>query len=508
MTPPRRQFEDDPALQEISQALQAFTASVASEHLPEQAKARQRADLLALASSMPNASFSAPTPVTPEPKPVSRSRRVLWLAAAFAVTVLVLNVVLSALPGRRDEGPVTLASRVLVPAAQSAQAFALEPAQSTSAGMDPSRGWVLRSAVPVSREAIQQAVRIDPPVDVRVERVDDGSWSLTPAKPLEGNAVYRISLAAALQADEQETPYEYTWVTETVGAFALEALTPGPGASGVPADTALEWTFSRSGFGSASSSVQIVPAVPGHFETRDRTLVFLPDRPLVRGQVYRVTLKSGFGIPDVPSMRLTEDLSYSFQVVSDDQVEPEYNLRVALPTQVQVATGKPIRFAVNPEVAKGERNGQRGFTVEGYALTVEEAERYLAARSQGLGWFEWTRPERQSVGQLIAGKPSAFRQTNVVARPAEGEWQSILEVPSVAAGAYLVRVSASGIEEDYTLVQVSDLAVHVWPIRTRRFSGSCRRIRANRLPAPKFFWAARTPRPMPTVLRPSPFLGA
>ncbi len=356
---------------------------------------------------------------------------------------------------------MTLASRVLVPAAQSAQAFALEPAQSTSAGMDPSRGWVLRSAVPVSREAIQQAVRIDPPVDVRVERVDDGSWSLTPAKPLEGNAVYRISLAAALQADEQETPYEYTWVTETVGAFALEALTPGPGASGVPADTALEWTFSRSGFGSASSSVQIVPAVPGHFETRDRTLVFLPDRPLVRGQVYRVTLKSGFGIPDVPSMRLTEDLSYSFQVVSDDQVEPEYNLRLALPTQVQVATGKPIRFVVNPEVAKGERNGQRGFTVEGYALTVEEAERYLAARSQGLGWFEWTRPERQSVGQLIAGKSSAFRQTNVVARPAEGEWQSILEVPSVAPGAYLVRVSASGIEEDYTLVQVSDLAVHV-----------------------------------------------
>ncbi len=411
---------------------------------------------------MPNASSPAPVPVVSEPRSAPRSRRVLWLAAAFAVTVLLLNVVLSALPGRRDGGPVTLASRVLVPAAQSAQAFALEPAQSTSAGMDPARGWVLRSAVPVSQEAIQRAIRIDPPVDVRVNRVDDDSWSLTPAQPLKGNAVYRVSLAAALQTDEQESPYEYTWVTQTVGAFALEALTPGPGASAVPADTALEWTFSRAGFDSASSSVQILPVVPGHFETRDRTLVFLPDRPLVRGQVYRVTLKRGFGVTDVPSMRLTEDLSYAFQVASDEQVEPEYNLRLALPTQTQVATGKPIRFAVNPEVAKPRQDGRAtAFTVEGYALSVEEAERYLAARSQGFGWFEWTRPERQSIGQMVAGKPVAFRQANVVASTAEGEWQSILEAPAAAAGAYLVRVSASGIEEDYTLVQVSDLAVHV-----------------------------------------------
>ncbi len=443
--------------------MQAFVGSAAPEHLSETAKAHQRADLLALASSMSNASSpQAPNASTPNPKPASRSRRILWLASALAVAVLALNLVLSVLPGRRDQDPQALATRLLVPAAQSAQAFALEPAQSTSAGMDRARGWVLRTAVPVSQQAIERAVRIDPPVDVRVERVDDASWSLTPTQPLTGNAVYRVSLAAALQADNQETPYEYTWVTQTVGAFALEAVTPGPGTAAVPADTAFEWTFSRSGFMSASSSVQILPAVAGHFETRDRTLIFLPDRPLTRGQVYRVTLKRGFGIADVPSMQLTEDISYAFQVASDDQVEPEYSLRLALPTQVQVASTKPIRFAVNAEAVKNGEGGQmRPLTVEGYALTPDEAERYLATRSQRFGWFEWTRPERQSIGQIVTGKQSAFRHTNVVAVSDEGGWQSIAEIPSAPAGAYLVRVSASGLEEDYTLVQVSDLAVHV-----------------------------------------------
>lgn len=460
MIPPRRQFEDDPALQEASHALQAFVGSAAPEHLSETAKAHQRADLLALASSMSTESSpQAATPATPAPKAPSRSRRVLWLASAFAVTVLLLNVVLSVIPGRRDPGPTTLATRLLVPAAQSAQAFALEPAESTSAGMGLSQGWVLRTAVPASQEAIQGALRIDPPVDVRVERADNQSWRLTPQQPLKQNAVYRVSLAAALQTDDQETPYEYTWVNQTVGDFSLEALTPGPGASFVPPETALEWTFSRAGFSQATSSIQIMPAVPGHFETRDRTLIFLPDRPLSRGQVYRVTVKRGFGVADVPAMQLKEDLTYAFQVLSDDQAEPAYDARLALPTQIQVANGKPLRLPLNPTAVKGVR-----VLVEGYALNVEETERYLSARSAGFGWFEWTKSEKQAIGQIVQGKATAFRRVDAVAvdmTDSEGITQSVVELTAPAAGAYLVRVSGPGVVEDYSLVQVSDLAVHL-----------------------------------------------
>ena len=187
---PRRQFEDDPALQQVARAMDELAHSSHDEHLSETVKAHQRADLLALASSM-SSSEPVSSATSASPKIPQRSRRILWLAGAFAVTVLALNLVLSALPGQNTDKQL---SRILVPAAQSAQAFSLQPTKITPAGMDLTQGWVLQSSVhvpSVTKELLEKSVRIDPPVAIRVEPATDvqavsdtQAWRIIPTSPL------------------------------------------------------------------------------------------------------------------------------------------------------------------------------------------------------------------------------------------------------------------------------------------------------------------------------------
>lgn len=435
------------------------------EHLSETVKAHQRADLLALASSM-SSSEPVSSATSASPKIPQRSRRILWLAGAFAVTVLALNLVLSALPGQNTDKQL---SRILVPAAQSAQAFSLQPTKITPAGMDLTQGWVLQSSVhvpSVTKELLEKSVRIDPPVAIRVEPATDvqavsdtQAWRIIPTSPLAQDTVYRVTLATTLQSDAKESSYEYSWVSQTIGSFSIESLTPGPGTMYVPTDTAFEWVFSRAGFANPTSSIEFVPPISGHFETRDRSLVFLPDRPLVVGKAYRVTLKAGFGVPGAEGMQLSKDFTYGFQIESDYRDPSTSYHDLLLPVQTQVATGKPLKIVMSADAANESK-----MTVDGYALTTDEVEKYLDIRSSRYGVFEWSGAQRGDVAPLTQGKTPVFHLVNQSAvmerTDAYGSLQGAISVPAKPAGAYLVHVTSSR-TDDYTLVQVSDLAVNL-----------------------------------------------
>lgn len=457
MPPLRRQPEDDPALQHMERAMKDLAHPTFEDHLSESTKARQRAELLSLAASMPNpVSETSPVSTPPSPARVGR-KRIFFYAAGFAVAVLVLNLALSALPGRRDGGGNGTIARLLVPAAQSAQAFSLTPIKSTAGGIDPEQGWTLRTSVPASAEAIQRAIVIEPKATVRVEKIDDQSWRITPAQRLDQNTLYRVTLATALQNGSVETPYQYSWVSQTAGAFQMESMTPGPGAVAVPADTSIEWTFSHAGFADAKSFVKITPAVDGRFEVRDRTLVFLPQKPLTLGQVYRVTFKAGFGITDTPDMQLKQSMDYAFQVAASETITGIGEFY--LPIEQEVASGNAI------EIPYGENNGAVPTVhVDAYALSADEVETYLRARSWQYGSFIWNESSRVSLEDLYQGKQTVFKldQLKTQTRPVNqyGQSERYINIPSQKAGFYLLRVSAANYTTDLTLVQVSDLAVN------------------------------------------------
>ena len=308
MSLPRRHPSEDPALEGMVRSMDEFARQNDAEHLSETSKAKHRADLLALASSMSSSSITPPSS-SPAPSKAFWSKRAFVFASAVAVVVLVVNLTLSALPGRRTQ----TVAQLLVPSAQSAEAFTLEPVQALPGGIDARAGWTLTTTVPASREAIEKAIRLEPPVPVRVEKAEKDSWRVIPEEGLAPNTVYKITLATALVESDQEIPYEYSWVNQTVGTFRAEAFTPGPGVSGVPVSSGIEITFSHDGFVEPTGFFSISPQVDGRFETRGRALVFLPNKPLAPGKVFTVTLKKGFGIANNPEMQLKEDLVYGFQ---------------------------------------------------------------------------------------------------------------------------------------------------------------------------------------------------
>lgn len=469
MSHQQRHPNEDPALEQIAHSMDDFARQNEGDRLTETSKAKHRADLLALAASAfssSSASLGAPQPLRHR---IFSSKRVFALASALAVVVLVLNLALLVPPQRRNPAITSL----LVPAAQSAEAFHLEPVKQLPGGIDAQAGWMLKTSVPASREALEQAIRLDPLVPVRVEKADNDAWRVIPEDALAANTVYKITLATVIEESNQQIPYEYSWAHQTVGDFRAEAFTPGPGAIGVPANSAIEITFSHDGFLDPSGFVTLSPQVEGRFETRGRVLVFLPTKPLTRGKVYTVTVKQGFGIANNPEMQIQKDLVYGFQTeLPNDQSNDHSSDRfeLFLPASIEVRTTMPIRIPL-PDRTDGD------YTLDAkmYRLSADEAKRYMALRQHPLGAFLWSSIQREEVAAMMEAKTPILtveRARRVIEPRTPYYRTSAVELPGQSAGFYLVALANSAdpaqkANPEWTLIQVSDLAFHVVADRDR-----------------------------------------
>ncbi len=446
--PPRLPANEDPLIDDVAQSMRAFSGSM-RDRLPESVKAHHRTDLLTLA-----AHTSAPTAGSESPvqKISWWSKKVFVYASALAVFVLVLNLVIAALPSK--QGRVAL-ERLVIPVAQAESFFQLTPVRRLPSGIDPQAGWKLTSSTPVSREALARAVRIEPPADVRIEQ-DGAAWRIVPNEVLDENTLYRVGLAAALQEGEQEIPYEYSWVDQTTGVFSLEGMSPAPQASSVPANAAIEMSFSHSNLRDPEGFVLLEPAVPGRFERRDRSVIFLPDRPLTAGAVYRVTLKQGFGVEGDAAAQTDRDMSYTFQVAMTQQDSSEASRRLYVPEQVSVRTDDGIRMPVTV-VGRAEP-----LSVELFRVNVAQAEQYLHARLGDFRSYAWYPAMNAKYEALLTGMTphAVFPAVSLTQTPNEyGGSNSALNLPRQAQGLYLARIRSARVSE-YVLVQVSDIAAH------------------------------------------------
>jgi hypothetical protein len=453
--PPRRPSPEDPAVEPVAQSLRAFSRTD-EERLPESVKARHRADLLAQASpavsSKPASEQRAKRPVFQAFFP-QWSKRVAVYASGFAVLLLVLNLALTALPSRRSS---VVLDRILVPVAQAEEAFTLTPVRRLPSGIDPQSGWKLTSTVLISREAVARAVRLDPPADIRVEQDGDG-WKILPNEALQENTMYRVELVAALQQGEQEIPYEYSWVDQTTGVFAVESMSPGPRSAAVPTNAAIEVQFSHGSLRDPADFFTIQPAVAGRFERVDRTVIFLPDRPLVAGTVYRVTIKKGFGVEGDKQAQLAEEVSYTFQVGPGEE-RSRVNEPLWLPEQMSVRTDRGIDITVF-----GDARYQRPVSIDLFRVTPAQAEAFLRLRLNDFRSYTWHPTMNVQYEALLAGATpqASFADKRIEeVRGLYGSIEGRVSLPRQAPGLYLARVRPQGVSDGYVFVQVSDVAVH------------------------------------------------
>lgn len=417
----------------------------------------QRAMLTAMAA---RAAAAAPAP-----KPAfSWMPRPATLAGGFAVAmaVLVFAVVVPRQDGKQPVGSFLpfasapqAAARLLIPEASAGDAFSVAPESSDRAGVDPSSAFTLSTGVDVSAADVAQNLRVLPasggePVPVEVSEAGIGTLRVTPKAPLEAGTAYRITLAADVKADDGTVrAKEFTWAVQTKDVFRVLSSTPGDGSAFVPVSTAVEFVMSASGWEDPSAFFSIEPKVDGRFEAHGRSLVFLPAKPLANGQLYTARLRKGLAIAG-SDRKLDADAVVRFETESvrrgrtDVGVEPQLR-------RLSIAVGKePI---VPVSLAYGIPANVR---LVGYALPVDQAERFLRADDQ-IPWFA-SETRRRGDAYRAYAKAKAFEAPGRLLKRDGGDY---LALPSsLEAGRYLVNILPTDGRDAWMYLEVTDAAVY------------------------------------------------
>jgi hypothetical protein len=347
------------------------------------------------------------------------------------------------------------AARLLIPEASAGDAFSVAPESSDRAGVDPSSSFTLSTGVDVSASEVAQNLRVLPasggePVAVDVSSAGTGTLRVTPKAPLAAGTAYRITLAADVKADDGTVrAKEFTWAVQTKDVFRVLSSTPGDGSSFVPVSTAVEFVMSASGWEDPSAFFSIEPKVDGRFEAHGRSLVFLPAKPLANGQLYTARLRKGFAIAG-SDRKLDTDAVVRFETESarrgrtDVGVEPQLR-------RLSVAVGKEPVVPVS--LAYGIPANVR---LVGYALPVDQAERFLRADDQIPLFASETR--RRGDAYRAYAKAKAFEAPGRLLKRDGGDY---LALPSsLEAGRYLVNILPTDGRDAWMYLEVTDAAVY------------------------------------------------
>ena len=278
----------------------------------------------------------------------------------------------------------------------------------------------------------------------------DQAVTLVPDDPLDPGVVYRFALAGS--AGELVD----TWAFQARQALHIVSTIPDHQQSDVPLDTGIEVTFDQDGVGDVWSHISIDPPTDGRFETHDRTIAFVPDKPLAPRAIYTVTVTKGVKASDTGE-QTQEDTRFSFETASPGKPAPDGG--VLFPEEVVESA-----MAERPVIGVWQF-GDDAHPVKTAAMTVfrfptisaaVDAWRSLRARP------DWTRFSTRGLVETAALRRVLV--ANVKINGVNGTWW--ISLPErLAAGWYLVQLDAA--RPIQTVLQVTDIAGYVAVSETR-----------------------------------------
>lgn len=175
--------------------------------------------------------------------------------------------------------------------------------------------FTLQTAFSVKEEDIRSMVTVEPALQYELKG-GGKSWSLEPHLPLADNTVYTF------QVHNQEGRVIQSFAFQTKSDLLIHDTYPMDGEGYVDVQTGIEVRFNKTGV-DLSKGFEILPPVAGHFETRDYTARFIPDKPLAPDSIYRVTIASGLVSAD--GSALQDGLEFSFETAPDQDDESAWN---------------------------------------------------------------------------------------------------------------------------------------------------------------------------------------
>lgn len=471
-----------PALEKTADVLR----SAATDHAPMEAaqKAALRSKILAAAQLQAQASNSVSTatapadvktaitpevvvapPVSSAPAPEVRPLHTgpsLWkrwfalTGAGFAVAALTLIIFVSARPSQKagvSLSRIDSVNRLLISEAAASDAFTVYAEQGDARGVQDDSAFILKSRVPLTVDQVRQTIQIIPAVPTEIERLNDGEFRIRPQNDLMAGQVYKIAIPTLVaKEDGTKTARDFSWALQTKEEVRVLSSIPGDGTSVVPVDTGIEFTMNHQGWENATTSFEIVPAVPGRMEERGRRLVFIPAQPLQPGTRYEARLKKGLHLIG-SELALDQDKIVRFETDVTKQAAPQGQIYPISEFQ-EVFPGSDIQVPFYRSSSASTTKAD----VQGFVLSEEQALSLMRAR---LSIPSWTQVEKNefSAYQTVATNRS-FQLTTELRRPHE-QAPEILTLPkTLANGWYAVSVKIQGLKETWFFLQVTPVATY------------------------------------------------
>lgn len=190
-------------------------------------------------------------------------------------------------------------------------------------GVDPESAFLLTSNEPLTEEAVQEALNMEPAFPYTLAKQDGGrEYKIIPEDKLDPNKIYVLSFNGDGLNQESQS-----WAFQTKAQFRVIRSLPGDQSSHVPVNTGIEIMFSHDNYdvNKVKEFFSIEPAVEGTFEKHKKTLVFVP-KGLKPGTIYTVTLKKGL-VLEGSAESLTEDYVVRFETVMEQAASAfEFNM--------------------------------------------------------------------------------------------------------------------------------------------------------------------------------------
>ncbi|MBD3281957.1 hypothetical protein GF391_04400 [Candidatus Uhrbacteria bacterium] len=396
----------------------------------------------------------------------------LAVAAAVVVVVFVTNTAgpLPFLPQADEQesfmGKAKLS--VIIPAAHAGDAFnvLVEKGDSEDAAVDTS--FKVESKVDVDTEDLRQSLRIVNAareqdgvyVDFDIKKEGDKNFVITPATDLDPGEVYKVSIAAAVDGENEKKPREFSWAIQTRDKFRILRSVPGHQSSYVPVNTSIEVTMSKTGWEDPEEYFDIKPAVSGRFETHGRTLVFVPEEPLKRATIYTVTYKRGWGISE--DLQLEEDVVLKFETAA----EKEYSRNRSYFSIYKYLFESSLDKDVVIPVRTSDDLKSADISVTGYKVSLEQAYAAVQELEEIPHWARQSK-ERATTLQDLAEVEAFTLQAKL--EESGSNWMDYLRLPAdTPKGWYVVKVSPADDEfAQWILLQRTDVAAYTMVTRDK-----------------------------------------
>lgn len=205
-------------------------------------------------------------------------------------------------------------SPLTIEAAYAHDNFTVEPTAGGELGVENDTQFIIKSKTPIaSTDSLRDNITLFPTTNFELKKVSDYEFNLIPENKLSDKTVYRLQIASTYINDNGLTvDYDYSWAFQVKDVFKVIGSIPTD-RSKAPANTGIEISFSNDNFTDFEDAFNISPKVSGRFEKHNRTMVFVPEKPLTAGVLYTVTVDKKVK-NSISGENLSEDFRFQFEV--------------------------------------------------------------------------------------------------------------------------------------------------------------------------------------------------